>query len=67
MLFLLLINIEMPTIVGISTFISRNKFMLSRLEHEQKSFITSGKVLIYIIDYRSLSLNIDIGTLIIEL
>ena len=31
----------MPTIVGILTFMSRKKFMLSWVEHE-KSFITSG-------------------------
>ena len=41
MLFFLLINVKMPTIVGILTFISRKSFMLSRVEHE-KSFITSG-------------------------
>ena len=36
-----LINIKMPTIVGILTFMSRNNFMLSLIEHEN-SFITSG-------------------------
>ena len=36
-----LINVKMPTIVGILTFMSRKKFMLSRVEHE-KSFIISG-------------------------
>ena len=41
MLFFLLIKVEMPTIVGISTFMSRKKFMLSCAEHE-KSFITCG-------------------------
>ena len=41
MLFFLLIKVEMPTIVGISTFMSKKKFMLSLVEHE-KSFITSG-------------------------
>ena len=35
------INMKMPTIVGIFIFISRENFMLSRVEHE-KSFITSG-------------------------
>ena len=39
--FIMLINVKMPTIVGILTFMSRIKFMLSRVEHE-KSFITSG-------------------------
>ena len=29
MLFFLLINVKMPTIVGILTFMSRKKFMLS--------------------------------------
>ena len=41
MLFFLLINVKMPTIVGILTFISRKNFMLNSVEHE-KSFITSG-------------------------
>ena len=36
----LLINMKMPTIVGIFIFISRENFMLSWVEHE-KSFITS--------------------------
>ena len=37
----LLINMKMPTIVGIFIFISRENFMLSWVEHE-KCFITSG-------------------------
>ena len=41
MLFFLLINVKMPTIVGILTFMSRKNFMLNWVEHE-KSFITSG-------------------------
>ena len=41
MLFFLLINVKMPTIVGILTFMSSKKFMLRQGEHE-KSFITSG-------------------------
>ena len=41
MLFFLLINVKMPTIVGILTFKSRKNFMLNSVEHE-KSFITSG-------------------------
>ena len=41
MLFFLLINVKMPTIVGILTLMSRKNFMLSRVEHE-KSFITLG-------------------------
>ena len=54
MLFFPLINVKMPTtvgilpttvgiltIVGILTFMSRKSFMLSGVEHE-KSFITSG-------------------------
>ena len=39
--FFLLISIKMPTIVGISTFMSRKKFKLSWVEHETR-FITSG-------------------------
>ena len=38
----LLINMKMQTIVGIFIFISREKFMLSWVEHHGKSFITSG-------------------------
>ena len=37
----MLINVKMPTVVSILTFISRLNFMLSLSEHE-KSFITSG-------------------------
>ena len=33
-LFFLLINVEMPTTVGILTFMNRKKFMLSLVEHE---------------------------------
>ena len=36
-----LINMKMPTIVGIFIFVSRENFMLSCVEHE-KRFITSG-------------------------
>ena len=41
MRFSLLINMKMPTIVGIFIFISKENFMLSWVEHE-KSFITLG-------------------------
>ena len=41
MLFFPLINLKMPTIVGILTFMSRKNYILSRAEHK-KSFITSG-------------------------
>ena len=41
MLFFPLINVKMPTIVGILTFMSWKNFMLSWVEHE-KSLITSG-------------------------
>ena len=46
MLFFLPIMVEMPTIVGISTFMSRKNFILSWIEHE-KSFITSWQDLFY--------------------
>ena len=39
--FIMLINVKMPTIVGILTFMSRINFVLSWVEHG-KSFITSG-------------------------
>ena len=41
MLFFLLINVKMPTIVGILTFLSRKNFIFSSFEHI-KSFITFG-------------------------
>ena len=44
--FILLINVKMPTIVGILTFMSRMNFVLSWVEHG-KSFITSGTGIIY--------------------
>ena len=44
MLFFPLINVKMPTIDGILTFMCRKNFMLSLVKHE-KSFITSGPVL----------------------
>ena len=39
--FIILINVKMPTIVGILTLMSRINFVLSWVEPE-KSFITSG-------------------------
>ena len=39
----LLLNVKMPTIVGILTIRSRKNFMLNLVEHE-KSFITSGLI-----------------------
>ena len=39
--FIMLINVKMPTIVGILTFMSRINFVLSRVEHG-KSFKTLG-------------------------
>ena len=44
----MLINVKMPTIVGILTFMSRINFMLSRVEHEN-SFITLGPGLMSIL------------------
>ena len=43
MLFFLLMKVEMPTIVGISTFMVSKNSMLSWVEHE-KSFITSEPI-----------------------
>ena len=43
MLFFLLINVKMPTTVGIFIFMSRKNFMLSWVEHEKNFFITSGQ------------------------
>ena len=39
--FILLINVKMPTTVGILTYLSMINFMLSCVDYE-KSFITSG-------------------------
>ena len=39
--FIMLINVKMPTIVGILTFMSMKNFVLSCVEHE-KGFLTSG-------------------------
>ena len=33
--FIMLLNVKMPTVVGILTFMSRINFMLSRVEHEK--------------------------------
>ena len=44
----MLINVKMPTIVGILTFMSRINFLLNLVEYE-KSFITSGPDLIYML------------------
>ena len=41
--FIMLINVKMPTVVGILTFMGRINFMLSCVEHG-KSYITSGPV-----------------------
>ena len=46
MLFFLFIKAEMPTIVGISTFIRRKNFMLSWVEHE-KVLKPRGQINIY--------------------
>ena len=45
MLFFLLINVTMSTIVGILTFYEQEKFMLSCVQHEN-IFITSGPNLV---------------------
>ena len=45
--FILLINVKMTTIVGILTFMSRMIFVLSWVEY-QKSFITSATVLHFV-------------------
>ena len=47
MLFFPLIDVKMPTIVGILIFMSRKNFMLSCVKHE-KNFITSGPGVNYV-------------------
>ena len=44
MLFFLLINVKMPTTVGILTFISRKNFMLNCVEHEKSVYNLGAKV-----------------------
>ena len=59
MLFFLLINVKMPTTVGILTIMSRKNFMLNSVEHE-KGFITSGLAIKEnIFSRQSLSLRVD--------
>ena len=41
MLFFRLMNVKMPTVIGILTFMNRKNFMLSWVEYEN-FFITSG-------------------------
>ena len=45
MLFFSLINVKMPTIVGILTFMSRKKFMLSRVEHEKRFYNLGARLI----------------------
>ena len=40
--FIMLITVKMPTMVGILTFMSKINFMLSWVEIEKSSYITSG-------------------------
>ena len=42
-IFIMLINVKMPTIVGILTFMSRINFVLSSVEYKENC-ITSGPV-----------------------
>ena len=49
-IFIMLINFKMPTIVGILTYMSMINFMLSWVEHE-KSFITSWPSLAHLLLY----------------
>ena len=44
-LFIMLINVKMPTIVGILTFMSRINSMLTWVKYKKK-FITSGRVIL---------------------
>ena len=46
--FVLLTNVKMPTIVGILTFISRINFMLSEVEHEKSSEINKSAPEIFV-------------------
>ena len=46
--FIMLINVKMPTVVGILTFMSRINFILSQVEHG-KSFICNQDMYITIV------------------
>ena len=52
----MLINVKMPTIVDILTFMSRINSVLSSVEHEN-SFITSGPDVVLPSSLESLSLS----------
>ena len=54
---IMLINVKMPTIVGILTFMSRINFLLSCVEHG-KSFITSAPGLQEYVISKKIALNI---------
>ena len=61
MLFFLFINVKMPTIVGILTFMSMKNSMLNSLEHE-KSFITSGTGACVWVSFFGLNINYSKST-----
>ena len=66
MLFFPLINVKMPTTVGILTFMSRKNYMRSLVEHA-KSFITSGPDLTYMYKPNNVAVWEDTHFLIITL
>ena len=55
---IVLINVKMPTIVGILTFMSRINFVLSWVEHE-KSFITSRPVALWMVNAQVCSFGLS--------
>ena len=63
--FIMLINIKMPTIVGILTFMSRINFMLSSVEYE-KHFIASGPSLYYFCKYCLIKIHPDSDSAIVN-
>ena len=60
MLFFLLINVKMPAIVGILTFMSRKNFMLSWVKHE-KGFYNLGARNCIIFNFLRMVLNTSKG------
>ena len=56
-IFIMLINVKIPTVVGLSTFLSRINFVLSWVEH-WKSFITSRPGFVTHVFKRYLSQNL---------
>ena len=47
MLFFLFINVKMPTIVGVLTFMGRKNFMLNSIEHGKKFYNLRARAIVF--------------------